>query len=187
MLSEAIVLATRMHQGQLRSSGEPYISHPLAVANILKQYGFSEEVQAAGVLHDICEDTSFSNFEMSRQFSPEIALVVYALSKNKKPKKKEFSEHDFRFALYIRRFAACAAQNPMVLYVKIADQIHNLSTMQCFSVEKQNRKREEVVKYFFPLYRSFTNIPPEDLAGYTQMLDHLKNIVSLSQNTAITA
>lgn len=174
VLEKAKSLASSLHAGQFRLSGEPYITHPLAVAEILKKYGFSEEVQVAGVLHDICEDTAFSNFEMSRQFSPEIAFVIYALSKNKKPKQKVFSEQDFRFALYLRRFASCAAQNPTILYVKMADQMHNLQTMQAFSPEKQQRKKQELIQYFLPLYLSFTHIPEEDMPKYQALLHDLR-------------
>lgn len=184
MLQKAITLAEKLHKGQYRKSGEPYISHPLAVSKILKDHGFSEEVQTAGILHDLCEDTGISNSEIETLFTEDIAFVLYALSKNTKAKNKNISKTantpDYRISLYIRRFASCTAENPMVLYVKIADQIHNLSTMQAFTEEKKKRKIAEVKQYFLPIYNNTKNIPESENANYKNILTSLiKTVQSL--------
>jgi len=178
MIEKAIQLAYNLHLGCYRKSGEPYISHPLAVAEILKESGFSEKVQIAGILHDLCEDTSITNIEISHQFGEDIAFVVYSLSKNKKQKKEEYNG-DLRMSIYVRRLMIGATHNPMILYVKIADQIHNLSTLSVFSEEKQQRKKNEVKNYFLPTYSSFSHIPKEDEPKFQFLLKKLKEVLEM--------
>jgi (p)ppGpp synthase/HD superfamily hydrolase len=185
MLQKAISLAKKLHEGQFRKSGEPYVSHPLEVSNILKEHGFSEEVQTVGVLHDLCEDTGISNAEIERLFTQDIASALYALSKNKKPEKgtvpKNEKSADLRVGLYIRRFTSTSQKNPMVLYIKIADQIHNLSTMQAFSKEKKLRKIQEVEQYFLPVYMTST-VPESEQMNYSRLLRTLRKTLEGLQN-----
>lgn len=103
-MEDAITLAIHLHKGQKRKSGEDYVTHPLRVMEILKTHNLPEEVLVAAVLHDVCEDTEISNHEIVERFSPRVGFILYALSKNNKPMGKNFSEVDFRFLLYVRRF-----------------------------------------------------------------------------------
>lgn len=180
MLKKAIALAKHLHSGQFRKSGEPYVSHPLAVAEILKKHGFSEEVQTAGVLHDIGEDTDMSNNEIKQLFTENIAFVIYALSKNKKYKvslENKGNNSKFRVSLYLRRFISSASSNPIILYVKIADQIHNISTMQAFTKEKKLRKIDEAENFFIPVYESFLNKNLPEQKNYKDLLEVLKSTI----------
>jgi guanosine-3',5'-bis(diphosphate) 3'-pyrophosphohydrolase len=186
LVKKAIELATDLHSGQLRKSGEPYISHPLAVLEILKKYGFSEEVQTAGVLHDIGEDTNISNGKIKNLFTENIAFTIYALSKNKKYKvslEDKKTNSKFRISLYLRRFISSTSYNPIVLYVKIADQIHNLSTMKAFTNEKKMRKIFEAEKYFMPVYETFLNKNLSEQKNYEDLLISLKNTIKFLKET----
>lgn len=175
-LKIAIEIAEEYHKWQKRKDWTDYINHPLAVMNILKEYNFPEEALIAAILHDTCEDTKLKNISISDMFWVRIAFVVNALSKNKKPKnhkelKKDYEEKqksrkisnlenftnfdeyiDYRFHLYLNRLYTWIIAEPWIFFIKIADQIHNLSDMNFFPEEKKLRKIKELEKFFLPIY-----------------------------------
>ncbi len=181
-LEKAIEIATKYHKWQLRKDWTLSINHPIAVMNFLKKYNFQEEALIAAVLHDVCEDTTLNNFNLSELFWERVWFIVNALSKNKKPDnqeklKKEFKQKqkqkkvsnlekytnfdeyvDFRFHIYLNRFYTWIIAEPFIFFIKIADQIHNLSDMKPFSKEKKLRKIREIEKYFLPIYKKCSNI-----------------------------
>ncbi|MDQ7008853.1 MAG: HD domain-containing protein [Candidatus Gracilibacteria bacterium] len=199
---EAIEIAKLYHKGQMRKDGTEYITHPLRVATFLKNYGFPEDVLIAGVLHDTCEDTKLTIGEINSKFGTRVGFIINALSKNKKPKnnkklKLEYDEKkkkrkisnlekydnfeeyiDFRFHLYINRLYIGIIAEPWILFIKISDQIDNLSDMKPFSQEKKLRKIEEVEKYFLPIYIKAKNIFTVDLENTKRYND----FISLLQN-----
>jgi (p)ppGpp synthase/HD superfamily hydrolase len=192
MLQKAISLAKEKHQGQKRKSGEDYIIHPLAVLKILKDHNFPEEALCAAVLHDICEDTEISALQIGEMFSERVGFMLYALSKNKKPKqnkmlkdsskkewrKKGTQEKDYRFSLYVHKLHLCIGAEPWILFIKIADQLHNLSTLEFFPQKKQRRKIEEVEKFFLPIYKKAEEvIPLEYIKRYHIFVEKLERLV----------
>lgn len=176
-LEQAIELAKKLHKWQKRKDWSDYINHPLAVMEILKKYNFPEEVLIAAVLHDVCEDTEVCSLEINELFGTRVGFIVNALSKNQKPKnneelKKEYKEReskakisnlenykdfeeylDYRFHLYLNRLYTWIIADPWILFIKIADQIHNMSDMTSFSKDKKLRKIKEAEEYFLPMYK----------------------------------
>lgn len=175
-LQQAIDLATKYHQWQIRKDWTKYIEHPIAVMELLNKYNFPEDALIAAILHDICEDTSISNISINDYFWNRVWFSVNALTKNKKPRNNKrlkeeyinkqgklkitnlenyttFDEYiDYRFHLYINRFYMWIIAEPWIFYIKISDQIHNLSTMAPFTKEKKKRKINEIEKFFMPIY-----------------------------------
>lgn len=160
---DALAVASELHKGQKRRDGSDYISHLLSVVNILKTAGFiDEELLVAAILHDVCEDTKLSNLELSNRFGERVGHVVNSLSKNRKPQYEEgpvveskissFGKFSYRFWLYINRFALGAMDDHYIMFIKMADQIDNLSTMEHFSEVKKRRKIDEVEECFIPIY-----------------------------------
>jgi len=176
-LKKAIEIAETHHKWQLRRDGSLYIDHPLRVMWTLKKYNFPEEALIAAILHDICEDTDISNLQINELFGTRVWFIVNALSKNKKPKnndelKKEYKKKqaerkvsnlqdynnfeeykDYRFHLYINRLYTWMIADPWIFFIKIADQIDNLSDIEPFTEEKRFRKIKEVENFFLPIYR----------------------------------
>lgn len=113
----ALRYATRKHEGQYRIGGEPYISHPIAVAFILREQGYDEEYQIAGLFHDLLEDTDATEAEIAEFGSPAILEAVKLVTKEKNYVMEE----------YIARIK----QNKMAFAVKGADRLHNLQTAVC--------------------------------------------------------
>ena len=181
-LEEAIMLATESHVNQFRKDGTPYIGHPLAVMEILRSYDFPEEALIIAVLHDVCEDSEVTNLEINEKFGPRVGMSLHALSKNKRLKKERKNDTveltDYRFLMYINRFYSAALQKPFILLVKMADQIHNLSTLQTFPLQKQTRKIMEVEKYFLPIYEEMkVHLDPIYKTKYEDLIDQLKLVL----------
>lgn len=152
-LKKAIALAKKMHKGQMRQTGEPYVNHCLRVMETTAQYTDDEEILSAAVLHDICEDTSISLPNLSELFSPRVSFLVNSLSKNQKYSHNKNYDPQYRMKLSVNRFAKGALSDPWVMLIKLADQIDNSATFHIFTEEKQNRKRQEITEIFFPIYK----------------------------------
>jgi guanosine-3',5'-bis(diphosphate) 3'-pyrophosphohydrolase len=169
-------MAKKMHENQFRDSGDPYILHPLSVLEKLKKYDFPEDVLVAAVLHDVCEDTDISNMEIINEFSERVGFLLYALSKNNKGKNKD--SINYRFSLYINRFHMSVIADPAVLFIKMADQIDNLKTIDIFSLEKQKRKISELENYFLPIYEKSEGIITRKYFNvYKELLIELKVLI----------
>lgn len=172
IIEKATKLATNLHEWQKRKSWWDYINHPLAVMEILNKYDFPNEVLVAAILHDTCEDTEITNLYLRKEFWDRVGFIVNALTKNKKPEnneelKKKFEEEkkrwwkhwtlkeyiDYRFLLYINRFYVWIIAEPWIMFIKMADQIHNLETIDCFHKEKIDRKISEIENHFIPMYK----------------------------------
>ncbi|MBC6475136.1 MAG: bifunctional (p)ppGpp synthetase/guanosine-3',5'-bis(diphosphate) 3'-pyrophosphohydrolase [Hormoscilla sp. GM102CHS1] len=148
LICEAFEFAYQLHKGQNRKSGEPYISHPVAVAGLLRELGGSAVMIAAGFLHDVVEDTEVTAEEIEARFGPEVRQMVEGVTKLSK---LEFSSKTERQAENFRRMFLAMAQDIRVIVVKLADRLHNMRTLQYMSSDKQRQIALETREIFAPL------------------------------------
>jgi GTP pyrophosphokinase len=148
LVCRAFNYAYKLHEGQYRRSGDPYIAHPVAVADILRDLGGSSTMIAAGFLHDVVEDTEVTPEEIEAEFGPEVRLLVDGVTKLSK---FEFSSKTERQAENFRRMFLSMAQDIRVIVVKLADRLHNMRTLEHLNTEKQRRIALETREIFAPL------------------------------------
>ena len=148
MLDEAYEFAREMHEGQFRKSGEPYIIHPVNVAIILADLGMDDNAIAAGLLHDVVEDTECSSLDLERKFNDEVAFLVEGVTKL--DKLQCHSKEERQLESYRKMFVAMA-QDVRVIIIKLADRLHNMRTMSFQSPEKQKRIAQETLEIYSPL------------------------------------
>lgn len=147
-LVKAIRVACIAHEGQMRSSGEEYICHPLQVACILVELGMDNETIQAAILHDVVEDTSVTLEDIRKDFGAEIAALVDGVTKlNKIP----FSTREEQQAENVRKMLLAMSQDIRVIIIKLADRLHNLRTISALPEQKQLDKAKETMDIFAPL------------------------------------
>jgi len=144
--------ADAAHQGQLRNSGEPYIMHPLAVAQILANLGLDPVTCSAGLLHDVIEDTPVSHQDLKAEFGAEIAALVEGVTKISG---LTFSGQDFsaeaKHAQNVRKMLVATAKDVRVILIKLADRLHNMRTIEHLPEEKRKRIARETLNIYAPL------------------------------------
>ena len=145
-LQRAYDVADERHRGQTRKSGDPYITHPLAVATILADLGMDTTTLVAALLHDTVEDTGYSLEQLESDFGPEVAHLVDGVTKLDKVALGSAAE-----AETIRKMIIAMARDPRVLVIKVADRLHNMRTMRFLPPEKQARKARETLEVIAPL------------------------------------
>ena len=148
MIIKAFEIANRLHNGQMRKSGEPYIIHPIAVSKILASFGMDNETVVAGLLHDVVEDTEYTREELVEDFNEEIALLVDGVTKLgniKYDSKEELQAENFR-----KMFLAMS-KDIRVLIIKLADRLHNMRTMEFMPPHKRKEKSAETLEIYAPL------------------------------------
>lgn len=148
LICRAFDFAYKLHEGQRRVSGEPYIAHPVAVAGILRDLGGSSSMIAAGFLHDIVEDTEVSCEDIEERFGPEVRVLVEGVTKLSK---FNFSSKKERQAENFRRMFLAMAKDIRVIVVKLADRLHNMQTLEHLADEKRRRISQETRDIFAPL------------------------------------
>ena len=148
MISRAYDVAEEMHRGQLRKSGEPYLIHPMAVAEILAELGMDEETIVAGLLHDVVEDTPYTMEELARDFGEEVALLVDGVTKLGSLK---FESKEARQVENLRKMFLAMSKDIRVLIIKLSDRLHNLRTINYMSHEKIVEKCQETLDIYAPL------------------------------------
>jgi GTP pyrophosphokinase len=146
LLQRAYDVAADKHAGQKRKSGDPYITHPLAVATILAELGMDTITLVAALLHDTVEDTDYSLERLRADFGDEVALLVDGVTKLDKVELGTAAE-----AETIRKMVVAMARDPRVLVIKLSDRLHNMRTMRFLSPEKQAKKARETLEVLAPL------------------------------------
>ena len=148
LISRAYDVADEMHRNQLRKSGEEYIIHPVAVAEILAELGMDSETIAAGLLHDVIEDTPYTLEQMQKDFGNEVAELVDGVTKLSALK---FESKEERQAENLRKMFLAMAKDIRVLIIKLADRLHNLRTINYMTHEKIIEKCQETLDIYAPL------------------------------------
>lgn len=146
VVERAYMVAELAHQGQLRKSGEPYITHPIAVAQILAELGIGPITIAAALLHDTVEDTDYTLAQLQKDFGDEIAALVDGVTKLDKVK---FGEH--AQAETVRKMVISMSKDIRVLVIKLADRLHNARTWGFVEPEKAKKKAQETLEIYAPL------------------------------------
>jgi len=146
LLTHAYEVAEAKHAGQKRKSGDPYITHPLAVSTILAELGMDTTTLVAALLHDTVEDTDYSLDRLREEFGDEVAHLVDGVTKLDKVEFGNAAE-----AETIRKMVVAMARDPRVLVIKLSDRLHNMRTMRFLSPEKQAKKARETLEVMAPL------------------------------------
>ncbi len=146
LLERAYTTAERCHQGQWRKSGDPYITHPLAVTTILAELGMTVPTLCAALLHDTIEDTSYTLAQLRDDFGGEVAALVDGVTKLDKVKYGDSAQ-----AETIRKMVVAMSKDIRVLVIKLCDRLHNMRTLRHVKAETQERKARETLEIFAPL------------------------------------
>ncbi|WKD59182.1 RelA/SpoT family protein [Corynebacterium caspium] len=146
LLERAYTTAESLHEGVFRKSGEPYITHPLAVATIAAEIGMDNTTLVASLLHDTVEDTDYSLEDLTADFGEEVARLVDGVTKLDKVALGAAAE-----AETIRKMVVAMAHDPRVLVIKVADRLHNMRTMRFLPPEKQALKARQTLEVIAPL------------------------------------
>jgi GTP pyrophosphokinase len=155
LLRRACGFAAAAHTGQLRASGEPYVSHAFAVARILADLELDHEAVAAAILHDVVEDTAVTLVDIKREFGERVATLVDGVTKMEVI--QEFkgqtagSRREHAQAESLRKMLLAMAQDVDVVLIKLADRLHNMRTLGALAEEKQRRIARETMDIFAPL------------------------------------
>ncbi len=150
LVEKAYVYSAKVHQGQIRLSGEPYLSHPLEAAYILAQLKMDVVCIVAGLLHDVLEDTSATLEEITDLFGKETAAIVDGVTKISK---MQFTSNKQRQAESVRKMILAMSSDIRVILVKLADRLHNMRTLGFQTSEKQRRIARETLDIYAPLAR----------------------------------
>jgi guanosine-3',5'-bis(diphosphate) 3'-pyrophosphohydrolase len=145
-IGRAYAVAEQMHEGQLRKSGDPYITHPLAVATILAELGMPAPVLIAALLHDTVEDTPYTLDQLRDDFGDEVVQLVDGVTKLDKVTYGESAQSET-----IRKMVVAMSRDIRVLVIKLADRLHNMRTLRYLRHDKQERIATETLEIFAPL------------------------------------
>lgn len=152
-IEHAIDFATAAHKGQKRKSGEPYIRHPLSVAAILIDWGMDIDTIVAGILHDTVEDTSTTLVDIENHFGRDVAFLVDGVTKVSIARSgmKDLSDYLPQTTSNLSKLLIAVGQDVRVIIIKLADRLHNLTTLQHMSREKQKKIALESLEVFGPM------------------------------------
>ncbi|MDO9378814.1 MAG: bifunctional (p)ppGpp synthetase/guanosine-3',5'-bis(diphosphate) 3'-pyrophosphohydrolase [Nocardioidaceae bacterium] len=146
IVERAYATAEKMHAEQKRKSGDPYITHPLAVATILAELGMTPPTLCAALLHDTVEDTAYTLDALRADFGDEVAVLVDGVTKLDKVKYGDSAQ-----AATIRKMIVAMSRDIRVLVIKLADRLHNMRTLRYLRQDKQERIARETIEIFAPL------------------------------------
>ena len=147
-IDTAYRLALKAHAGQMRKSGEPYVSHPLAVAHIVVELGLDDVSVIAALLHDAIEDTAMDLSEVEQHFGGEVASIVDSVTRLDRLK---FNTQEEEQAASMRKMLVAIAKDLRVLVVKLSDRLHNMRTLAALPLAKQHRVARETMDIYAPL------------------------------------
>ena len=148
IIRKAWQFCLQQHQGQKRASGEPYIIHPLEVAQVLAELKMDSTAIAAGLLHDAVEDTDVTSVEIARRFGEQVAHIVEGVTKLDKIK---FANREDHQAENIRKMLLAMVTDIRVVIIKLADRLHNMRTLEHLKPEKQQKIARETLDIYAPL------------------------------------
>ena len=185
LIERAYIYSARVHEGQVRLSGEPYLSHPLEVAGILADMKLDPESVAAGLLHDVIEDTPATPEEINELFGPEVLHIVSGVSKLSS---LSFGTSQAREAESIRKMFLAMADDIRVILIKLADRLHNMRTLQFHSAGKRKKIAQETIDIYAPIAArlgiywikneleesSFKFVQPDEFAHLEKLLSNSK-------------
>ena len=147
-IERAYEVARAAHSGQYRQSGEPYITHPLAVAKILAEWHLDAQAMMAALLHDVVEDTPTTKGEISKRFGKAVAELVDGVSKIDRI---EFATLQHAQAENFRKMLLAMARDVRVILIKLADRLHNMRTLGAVSPAKRRRIARETMEIYAPI------------------------------------
>ena len=180
IIERAFVTAEEAHREQKRKSGEPYITHPLAVTQILAELGIGPITLAASLLHDTVEDTAYTLDMLTKDFGPEVAMLVDGVTKLDKVK---FGDH--AQAETVRKMVVAMSKDIRVLVIKLADRLHNARTWGFVSEDSAKRKAQETLEIYAPLAHrlgiSTMKLELEDISFsvlYPKVYEEIVNLVT---------
>jgi len=148
MVQQAYLLARDAHAPQTRSSGEPYITHPVAVTSILAEMRMDHETLMAALLHDVIEDTEYSKEDLEQRFGSTVAELVQGVSKLDKVKFKDIKEFE---VTNLQKMFMAMTQDIRVILIKLADRTHNMRTIGALKPEKRRRIAKETLELYAPI------------------------------------
>jgi len=183
LLRRAYLFSAREHRGQIRKSGEPYLVHPLEVANILAELKLDPVCVATGLLHDIVEDTKTSVASIEEYFGPEIAHLVDGLTKISE---LDHAPYEERQALNMRKMLLAIIDDVRVVLVKLADRLHNMRTLEYLPGDKRRRIAQETLDVYAPIAHrlgmsrvrgeledlAFKYLEPEEYIKIKELVEH---------------
>ncbi len=150
LIDKAFKIANEYHEGQKRSSGEPYIIHPIAVATIVLNYGMDYQSVAAAMLHDTVEDTNLTLEEVRKEFGSEITALVDGLTKlGKVP--LDIKDKEEQQAENVRKMLLAMSEDIRVIIIKLADRLHNVRTLNFMPAQKRRDKARETLEIYAPI------------------------------------
>ena len=195
-ISQAIKVATLAHTDQTRASGEPFISHPLAVAKILEEWGMDEDTIVAGVLHDVIEDTSLTLEDVKDSFGESVAFLVDGVTKLSVARSgmKDINTYLPRTKDNFLRLIIALGSDIRVLIIKLADRLHNLRTLSALPPDRQKKIANETLEIFAPLADKLNmgqlRVELADLAFFyadNKRYTELKNLIAARNRSAAKA
>src|SRR5919198_275405 len=148
IIRKAYDYSLKSHEGQTRASGEPYLVHPLEVANVLAEMKLDGSAIAAGLLHDAVEDTRVTIDDVTREFGPQIAHIVEGVTKISKI---QFASSEERQAENVRKMVLAMVDDIRVVLIKLADRLHNMRTLKALPPERQERIARETLEIYAPI------------------------------------
>lgn len=151
IIDKAFETANSFHQGQLRRSGEPYIIHPIAVANILVDLGMDYQSIVAALLHDVVEDTDYTIEQLTEEFGEDVAILVDGVTKLGKVQLNSRETKEEQQAENVRKMLLAMSKDIRVIIVKLADRLHNMRTLEFVDPQKQRDKALETLEIFAPI------------------------------------
>ncbi|OOF36987.1 bifunctional GTP diphosphokinase/guanosine-3',5'-bis pyrophosphate 3'-pyrophosphohydrolase [Rodentibacter heidelbergensis] len=186
LVKRAFIIARDAHEGQFRSSGEPYITHPVAVASIIAQMHLDHEAVMAALLHDVIEDTPYTEAQLSAEFGTSVAEIVDGVSKLDKLKFRTRQEAQVE---NFRKMILAMTRDIRVVLIKLADRTHNMRTLGALRPDKRRRIAKETLEIYCPLAHRLgiehIKNELEDLsfkAMHPHRYDVLKKLVEVARN-----
>src|SRR5215813_9371010 len=148
LIRRAYIFSAKEHKGQVRASGEPYLTHPLEVANLLAEMKMDAITVSVGLLHDVVEDTLVSLDKIEELFGPEVAHIVDGVTKISQI---QFTSKEAKQAENFRKMLLAMTDDIRVIMVKFADRIHNMRTLEYLSADRREAIARETMEIYGPL------------------------------------